>query len=103
MVFKGGFTIKGGFTLEFQCAEDTMELIDLPTCDVSDTIFGEVNYVVTNSTAYGSIDEKNIITMADVSEADCATVRLSDILRIRLGDFTNCIFRFNQTRVSQTV
>ena len=80
--------------MEFQCAEDPMELFVLPTCDVTDTIFGEVNYVATNSVAYGSIDEKNIITRADVSEADCATVRLSDILRIRLGDFSNSIFDF---------
>lgn len=86
---------KGGFTLEFQCAEDPFDLveIDLPTCEVSDTIFGEVNYISSSSMAYGSIDEKNIITRADVSEADCATVRLSDILKIKQGNFYNCIFR----------
>ena len=81
----GWYLTSGGFTLEFQCAKINPE--DLLTCDVSDSIFGEVNYISSRSLAYGSFDERNIITRTDVPEADCATVRLSDILIIRQGDF----------------
>ena len=73
----GWYWAQSGFTLQFQCVEK-------PTCDVVDTIFGEVNYVATSKIKYGSISQKNIITKTfHHTEADCANVRLSHLYQTR--------------------
>ena len=61
---------ENGWVLEFQCVED---LLNLPSCSVSSTIFGDVHYVATEGVKYVAADAKNGLSEV-VPEADCPKV-----------------------------
>jgi len=61
----------GGWSMEFQCVED---LLDLPTCDISASDFGDVHYRETGSVQYSTSTANNDFSEA-MDEANCPRVR----------------------------
>lgn len=66
--YTDGSVIERGWSLEYKCNED---LMDLPPCVSSDSMFGSVHYIFDADSRYRSSESESNLKEASVSEEDC--------------------------------